>query len=183
MFFDDEDRAHYLHLLERYCGEEGLRVVAYCLMTNHIHLVGIPERAESLGRAMKKTQQEHTFYINEKYARCGHLWHGRYFSCPMDLDHSVCAMGYVELNPVRAGMVRFPWEYAWSSCRAHCGEWSGDTLLDLKRWFGHYTAAEWRNSLLVEMENKGFLEQIRRYTRRGTPLGKHEFFRRRLEGG
>ena len=151
VFFDDEDREGYLRLLGRYCREDGLRVLAYSLMTNHIHIVGVPARAESLSRAMQRTQQEHTFHINEKYGRCGHLWHGRFYSCPMDLDHTVCALGYVELNPVRAGLVRLPWDYPWSSSRAYCGQWSGDKLLDLKRWFGHYTAAEWRDSLLVEM--------------------------------
>ena len=181
VFFDDEDRRRYLCFLCRYCHEDGLRILAYCLMPNHIHIVGVPARKESLSRALQRTQQEHTSHINYKYGRCGHLWHGRFYSCPMDLDHTVCALGYVELNPVRARMVEFPWDYPWSSAPAHCGNRPEDELLDLDRWFGHYTDAEWRESLLVEMENKGFLSVIRAHTVKGKPLGKREYFKERLE--
>lgn len=180
IFFDDEDRKRYLRLLRRYSQEHGLRILAYCLMTNHIHVVGVPAAEDSLSRVFKRTQLEHAIYINEKYGRCGHLWHGRYFSCPMDLDYTITALGYVELNPVRAGIVEYPWKFWWSSAPAHCGNRADDPLLDLDRWFRHFTDVEWRDSLLVEMDNKGFLAEIREHTRKGKPLGKREFFQGRM---
>jgi putative transposase len=180
VFFEDEDRMRYVNLLAKYSNEHGMRILGYCLMNNHVHIVAVPAEKESLSRAMKSSQLEHASYINQKYARCGHLWHGRFYSCPMDLDHTISALSYVELNPVRAGMVVFPWDYTWSSAPAHCGGRDRDSLLDLNRWFSHFKDSEWRDGLMIEMENRGFLEKIRQHTRNGRPLGDRAYFRRWL---
>lgn len=181
VFFDDDDRRRYLGLLKKYSDEHGVRLLGYCLMTNHIHLVGIPTRENSLSALMRRTQREHSKHINEKYQRGGHLWQGRYYSCPMDLDHTINAMCYVELNPVRARMLSCPWEYPWSSAKGHCGV-RGDVLIDLERWFKSYQDAEWRTLLRVQAEERGFVELIREHTRRGRPLGAANYFSRKTSG-
>ncbi|MCF6283933.1 MAG: transposase [Candidatus Hydrogenedentes bacterium] len=177
VFHDDDDRHRYLHLLKKYADTHGVRVLAYCLMTNHIHIVGIPAKKDSLAALMKRSQLEHAKHINEKYAQSGHLWAGRFYSCPMDLDHTQNALGYVELNPVRAGMITCPCDYPWSSAAGHCGM-RDDSLVNLQRWFENYTAIEWREALRIEAENRGFVEQIREHTRKGKPLGSRAYFRR-----
>ena len=176
VFFDDGDRRRYLTVMKAACQTSGFRLIGYCLMTNHVHLIGVPATEASLAAAMKRTQGEHALYINEKKSRRGHLWHGRFYSCPMDLNHTQTALGYIELNPVRAGMLRIPWNYPWSSAAAHCGV-RDDSLLNLSRWFEHYAANEWQAALLSEMENKGFVDTIRRHTKSGAPLGKPDYFR------
>jgi putative transposase len=177
VFFSDGDRRRYITVLGEACKTCGVRVIGNCLMTNHVHLIVVPADKTSLARAMKRSQGEHTLYINEEQGRRGHLWHGRFFSCPMDLNHTQTELGYVELNPVRAGMVKEPWVYSWSSAAAHCAI-RDDRLLKLARWFQHYTGAEWQQALLSGMENRGYGDTIRRHTKSGAPLGDQDYFRR-----
>ena len=77
-------------------------------MTNHVHLIVIPERAESLPLALKQTHGRYASYLNARSAASGHVWQGRYYSCPLDPPHLWAALHYTELNPVRAGMVGRP---------------------------------------------------------------------------
>ncbi|MCF6287586.1 MAG: transposase, partial [Candidatus Hydrogenedentes bacterium] len=84
IFLDDEDRLKYLDLLRHYSVEFHLRIVAYCLMTNHIHLVAVPGFKTSLADAIGRTHQQYTSYFHDKQNLIGHLWQSRFFSCPMD---------------------------------------------------------------------------------------------------
>ena len=176
-FFDNDDYGRYLALLHKYSRSQEVRILAYCLMPNHIHLVGVPKRAESLAGLMKRLQGEHTALINESQRRCGHLWHGRFYSCPMDLDHTVCALGYVELNPVRAGMLKYAWEYPWSSAAPHCGV-REDRLLNLEKWFRNYDADEWQDISRSAAIRRGFVEEIREHTTSGKPFGDRAYFKK-----
>ena len=111
-------------------------------MTNHIHLIGVPAREDSLARAIGRTHFLYTQYVNRMHGRTGHLWQNRFYSCAMDDAHAYRALCYVELNPVRAGMAKQAWEYAWSSAPLHCdgaatrgwGADAGAALLDLTAW-------------------------------------------------
>jgi len=98
-----------------------MKIYAYCLMTNHVHFLAAPLRRDSLAMTFKYTNMRYSSYFNKKNRRSGHLWQGRFYSCPLHHDHALEALRYVERNPVRAKMVRLPWEYEWSSAREHVG--------------------------------------------------------------
>lgn len=115
-FYAETDYRRYLQDLGEQAGKYGCRVHAYCLMTNHVHLLVTPQRTESAGLMMKHLGQRYVQYINRTYRRSGTLWEGRYRSCLAQEDTYVLACyRYIELNPVRAGMVDHPADYAWSS--------------------------------------------------------------------
>ena len=94
-------------------------VVAYCLMTNHLHLVAVPQNEDSLGKALGQAHFRYTRYVNRLHGRSGHLWQSRFFSCPLGPSHLTRALLCVERNPVRAGMARNACDYSWSSAGAH----------------------------------------------------------------
>ena len=131
VFFVDDDRRAYLDLLRQQSGRFGFVVEGYCLMTNHIHIVGTPADEESLGKAFGRTHFMYTQYANRRHERSGHIWQNRFFSCALDAPHGWNALAYVELNPVRAGIVRRAWHYPWSSAAGHCGVRDDDPVVDL----------------------------------------------------
>ena len=98
-----------------------LKIYAYCLMTNHVHFIAVPEKPESLAMTFKYAHMRYSNYFNKKNKSSGHLWQGRFYSCALDDSHAVAAVRYVERNPVRALMVDLPWEYEWSSSGEHTG--------------------------------------------------------------
>ncbi|HRQ59412.1 MAG TPA: transposase [Azoarcus taiwanensis] len=115
-FFADEDRRCYLDWLEDYALREGCRIHAYVLMTNHVHILLSPDRPDSVGAMMKALGQRYVQHVNRAYQRSGTLWEGRYRSCLVQDDRYLLnCMRYIELNPVRAGMVDHPGAYRWSS--------------------------------------------------------------------
>ncbi len=119
-FYQDTDYAYFLKHLEKQASQHGCAIHAYCLMTNHIHLLLTPKRRDSLGGLMKALGQRYAQYVNRTYERTGTLWEGRYRSGMMkDEAHVLCCYRYIELNPVRAGMVKLPEQYRWSSYHAN----------------------------------------------------------------
>lgn len=114
-FFDPEDYEYYLELLSLFCKKYEVEVLSYCLMPNHIHLIVLPSKPDSLKFAISATHERYTKFINYKKSWKGHLWQGRFFSVPLDEKHFQHCIPYVELNPVRAGLVREAYEYKWSS--------------------------------------------------------------------
>lgn len=111
IFFDDEDREKMLNLLRRYQDETDVRIIAYCLMDNHIHLLVNTE--EGPGRFIKKIASSYVFYFNHKYDRIGHLFQDRYTSEVVDTDSSLLTVfRYILQNPMKAGLstsIRYPW--------------------------------------------------------------------------
>ena len=135
VFFLNSDREMYLRLLSRNLAGAKVRVMAYTLMTNHIHAVVIPERADSLAALFRRVHGRYAQYVNTRRGRSGHLWQGRFYSCPLDGNHLATALRYVEENPCRAGMAERPEEYRWSSAAAHFGLRRDDYhLIDLEYW-------------------------------------------------
>lgn len=119
-FFADEDYQFYLQHLAEQADKHGCAVHAWCLMTNHVHLLLTPCEAESAGLMMKGLGQRYVQYINRTYRRSGTLWEGRFRSCLVQDDgYLLSCYRYIEMNPVRAGMVAHPAEYRWSSYRAN----------------------------------------------------------------
>ena len=141
---EEAGRAVYLALLREYAALYELTVIGYCLMSNHIPLVAVPLRKNSMALAMKDTHGRYSSYWNARQATSGHAWQGRFYSCPLDEEHLWKALRYVELNPVRAGMVAEPQDYRWSSAAAHCGSAEPDPLLDMSLWRKHWNALTWR---------------------------------------
>jgi len=122
VFFVDDDRRVYVSYLKEGAARYGLSVLAYCLMSNHIHLVVTPETEGSLSKALGRTHPMYAQYVHRLNGRSGHFWQNRYYSCPLDEAYTHNVAAYVELNPVRAGTVKIPWDYAWLSAGAHCGK-------------------------------------------------------------
>ena len=115
-FYADQDYQFFLEWLGKYAKETGCAIHAYVLMTNHVHLLVTPKQAESAGQLMKRLGQRYVQYVNRTYRRSGTLWEGRFRSClTQDDEYLLRCYRYIELNPVRAGMVSHPAEYPWSS--------------------------------------------------------------------
>jgi putative transposase len=117
-FFEQADYALYLDLLAAAAARAHAEVWAYCLMPNHVHIVLTPSDEDGLWRTFGELHRRYTGYINARARTTGHLWQGRYGSVAMDEAHFVTALRYVALNPVRAGLVKRPEQWAWSSTRA-----------------------------------------------------------------
>ena len=96
------DRLTYLRLLRQQAALGGLPILAYCLMSNHIHLIAAPLEAESLAAVMQRVHGRYAQYLNARRGRCGHLWQNRFSSCALGPSHLWAALRYVEMNPVRA---------------------------------------------------------------------------------
>ncbi|MGZ8286550.1 MAG: transposase [Allosphingosinicella sp.] len=129
-FFADSDYALYLSLLRYACARSGTAVWAWCLMPNHVHLILVPGDEDGLRRTLAPTHTRYATEINRRGGRCGHLWQGRFASFPMDEAHLYACLRYVELNPLRAGLVARPEDWRWSSARGHLGL-AADPLIDL----------------------------------------------------
>lgn len=119
-FLEDVDLAFYRLALYTASRESGCKVHAYALMTNHVHLLLTPTHALGPSRLMQSLGRRYVRYFNDRYRRSGPLWEGRYRSAPIASDvHLLCTYRYIELNPVRASMVRHPAQYEWSSFRCN----------------------------------------------------------------
>jgi putative transposase len=116
-------------------------------MTNHVHRVAIPERPGGLARALGQTHGRYAQHFNLRYRRSGHLWQNRFYSSPLARDHLVTALTYVDLNPLRARLVRRPDEYEWSSARAHTTGVEGDETLDAWAWSELKIVEDWSGLL------------------------------------
>jgi len=120
VFFSDDDCRIYLDWLGEYASRRDVALHAYCLMTNHVHLLLSAPSAAALAGLMQDMGRRYVQYVNRTYRRSGGLWQGRYKASFVQSERYLLAcMRYVELNPVRAGMVRVPGEYRWSSYRAN----------------------------------------------------------------
>ena len=171
VFFDEADYHTYRELLAEGCRAADVAVWAYCLMPNHVHLILVPSDADGLRAALAEAHRRYTRHVNFREGWRGYLWQGRFASFPMDESHLLACARYVELNPVRARLVRNPRDWRWSSARAHlAGKDDGlvvaRPLLDI--------VGDWREFLkggLSEDEH----EAIRAHERTGRPLGKARF--------
>ena len=174
VFFVDDDRRVYLEFLKEQCDKYSLEPIAYCLMTNHIHLVGIPHKDNSLAKAIGGTHFRYTQYINRMHKRSGHLWQGRFYSCALDDKGLWLAAKYVELNPVRAKICRLPWQYKWSSAGAHIDPKAKSQMLNLSSWRKLISQKQWQNELNIAID-EAQIGRIRLSTHTGRPLGTDGF--------
>jgi len=171
IFHTDDERRTYLHLIERYMRRYGVRALAYCLMDNHVHWIVTPEREEALGETFREAHARYCEEFNRLHGGSGHVFQGRFFSCPRDDEHLWAAVRYVERNPVRAGFVAHAGDYPWSSAAAHCTGAHSALLADDFPPRG--AVADWREWLNVENTQQS--EHLRRQTRTGRPCGSATF--------
>ncbi|MGI5879834.1 MAG: transposase [Syntrophomonadaceae bacterium] len=114
IFEDDEDRIRFLETLDRYKEETGCELYAYCLMSNHVHLL-VKENDDGLSSFMKRVNGSYAYWYNWKYDHVGHLFQDRFKSEPVDDDtYFLTVIRYIHRNPLTAGMTD-GLEYAWSS--------------------------------------------------------------------
>lgn len=175
VFFNDEDRRFYLRTLSKYSHEWHIEIWAYCLMTNHVHILAVPRKEESLAKGMGSTNLVYTQYINRRYDRSGRLWQNRFFSTVIEKEPYLWEVArYIERNPVRVNVVKKAEDYPWSSARAHVLE-GKDGVLSGENWLGKNEFGAYRDFLRKEDKKVG--DFIRKATSTGRPLGRGEFIK------
>jgi len=174
VFFVDDDREKFLYLLSEQAKRFGVIIEGFCLMINHIHIIATPTRQDSLAKALGRVNLLYSQYISYMHGRTGHLWQNRFYSCPLDTNHFFTALSYIEQNPVRAKMVRYPWTYRWSSAGFHIGQEDEFCLMDKKRWRQQSSSIDWKNILRRKLE-KLDIDKLRIHCRTGRPLGTDKF--------
>jgi putative transposase len=178
IFFTEEDRLIYLAWLREYTEKHKVQVLAYCLMTNHVHLILIPSAPEGLHNVLKPLHMRYAQRVNRAQGWTGHVWQGRYFSSPLDEAYTWAAVRYVECNPVRARMVASAEVYRWSSAAAHCGLKSDPVLTKQKKWIkAQAEITNWSEWLAETVESEK-LEILRRNINKGLPCGSDGFIER-----
>ena len=170
VFFSDGDRREYLKQLAEQGERFGVKYFAWCLMSNHVHLIAVPDRETSLARGIGEAHRRYTRYVNFREGWRGYLFQGRFHSFPLESSYLLAAVRYVLTNPVRAGIVERPWDYRWSSARWFVGGRRDDPLAIPTDRLDDIT--DWRSFLLQEED---CIPVLRRHARTGRPLGSKSF--------
>jgi len=177
VFHSATDRRVYLALMRENLRECSLRLLAYCLMSNHVHFIAVPERTDSLSVWMRRVNGRYAQYFNARMNRTGHLWQSRFFSCALSWRHRAIGLRYVEMNPVRANLVARPEQYPWSSAAEHlCSQLPSGTMLDRAEWEDRGGNTGWSDLLGLPVEQP-IVHLLRRCTYGGRPFGTEEFIR------
>lgn len=175
VFFHDIDRRLYLALLAEQSRQHQLRILGFCLMPNHVHLIVLPERPDSLARGLGRAHNLYARWFNAQHHRSGHLWQNRFYSAPLDRTHLVRALQYVDLNPVRGRLVERAIDYGWSSAQPHVLGRDARGLLDMATWAEVCPCNDWGPVLEASTPEERFEQRLREATRSGKPLGENHF--------
>jgi len=170
-FFGEGDYAAYLDLMAEWCRRCRVEIWAYCLMPNHVHLLAVPASEDGLRRGIGEAHRRYTRRVNSRKRWRGHLWQGRFASFVLDDHYLMAAARYVEMNPVRAGMVTRPQAYAWSSASAHL-KGRDDVLVKTAPLLA--MVGNWRK-FLSEPTAEETGAKLRLHERTGRPLGDERF--------
>ncbi len=185
VFFEDHDYSAYLRWLKEGAERYKVDIHAYVLMTNHIHILATAHAKDGITRMMQYLGRHYVPYVNHTYGTSGSIWEGRYkASLIHDEEYLLTCMRYIELNPVRANMVRSPAHYRWSSYR-HNGQGKEDALVTyhaIYKALGKTGASrqEAYKVLFKAHRDEGVLDEIRSAWQTGTPLG-NDYFRQKVE--
>ncbi len=179
-FFAEEDYLFYLDWLKEYSHNTDCSVHAYVLMTNHVHILLTPGKVTSAGELMKHLGQRYVQYINRTYKRSGTLWEGRFRSSIIQQrEYLFSCQRYIEMNPVRAGIVKHPGEYRWASYQSNGQGMSSDLLschslyLSLGQTDAERQAA-YRELFRYELDSEE-IDKIRKATNGNYALGNSRF--------
>lgn len=185
VFFEEDDYRAYLDWLCEAARRYECVIHAYVLMTNHIHILATPKDKQGISLMMQYIGRRYVPYINHTYGTTGSIWEGRYKSSLIhDEEYLFTCMRYIELNPVRADMVKFPSQYRWSSYRANA-QGKKDELISAHPLYlslGKTAASreEAYKALFKAHVDAVDLKAIRAAWQTGTPLG-NEYFREKIE--
>jgi putative transposase len=171
VFNADEDRLYYLEWARKLAQQYQVAIIGYCLMTNHIHLLVIPRSVDGMIGFMKLLAQRYTQYFNRRYQRTGKLWDNRYKIHPIDSEVYHVVLRYIEMNPVRAGVVSDGVLYPWSSASYHIlGKVDPVVRVDLlhRATFGY-------REFFYQEEDSQDLDAIRTAVRQGKAWGRPAF--------
>jgi len=160
-----------MHLLKKHGNQAGVVFWAYCLMPNHVHLIAIPNTANSLTEAMAAANWKYALTINLREDWRGCLWQGRFYSCPLDHPHLIAAARYIERNPVRARIAMQPGEYPWSSAQAHIHKISDALIVESALT---EEIDDWA-SFINQDEPDATIKLLRSHLATGRPLGDEGF--------
>ena len=179
-FYTDDDYRLYLEWLKCYAKDAECMVHAYVLMTNHVHLLMTPSSAKGAGDLMKRLGQHYVQYVNRTYQRSGTLWEGRFRSClTQEESYVLGCYRYIELNPVRAGMVEHPGDYRWSSYRANAQDGPSDATKPHDCYLALGRDQEERQAAYRELFRSqldpGLIDEIREATNGNYVLGSSRF--------
>ena len=172
-FTINDDRTTYLKLLGQNLPDAGVRLLGWCLMSNHVHLIAVPEREDSLAVCMRRVHGRYAQYYNARHGRNGHLWQNRYFACALGHSHLWIALAYVEQNPLWAGLAPRAEEYRWSSAAAHVTGQDETGLLDMTWWREEGQGAQWAQTLALDLHDRR--GDLQRCTYAGMPFGDESF--------
>jgi putative transposase len=161
--------------LKEYADMHQVEVLAYCLMTNHVHLIAVPATDDGLQQTLKPLHMRFAQRFNRQREWTGHVWQGRFFSSPLDDAYLWTAIRYVECNPVRAGMVERAEDYRWSSAPSRCGQ-GPDPLLKLdSTWHQQFAAISDWSAWLAQTDDVEKLATLRLNANKGLPCGDDRF--------
>lgn len=176
VFFAQQSKQKYLELLRQYAQDWNVSILAYCLMTNHIHLLVKPHQLNALYKMMQGVSQAYSKYVNKKYKRSGRLWESRYSSCVVDKEKYLWAVArYIEQNPQRAKMVKQIKAYPYSSAKAHIFGKPDETLTE------ELFPADTRTDYIKFVKKRASeeeLNKIRGTVNTGRPLGSDKFIKK-----
>jgi len=177
--FDNEgDYKQYSEWISEYAEENNVDILAYCLMSNHVHFIVIPKKEEDLSKVFKTVHMRYSHYLNRQRLVKGHLWQGRFYSCVLGDSHLYRAIRYTENNPVRAKIVKNAWEYEWSSAKDHAGYRNNKSLIKLCK-YKTIEKKEWKDYL--REDDSEMAADIRLKTNRGLVIGTDKFIKK-IEG-
>lgn len=180
VFAGDDDRRFYCECLAEATQKHQCDLHAYVLMTNHVHLLVTPYTEAGIGKMMQSVGRRYVQYFNYTYQRTGTLWEGRYRATLVDAErYLLSCYRYIELNPVRALMVKHPRDYAWSSYRHHADGQEDPLIVDHEVYLSLDRNAEQRRrayrALFRSRLDEETLDEIRNTLNKGWVLGSKRF--------
>ncbi|MCG8369049.1 MAG: transposase [Proteobacteria bacterium] len=170
-FYRRSDYRAYLRMIAERKSDVGVVIWAYCLMPNHVHFVATPATEYGFARLFHNVHRRYARRINVREGWRGHLWQERFFSVPMDEEHLLAAVRYVELNPVRARLCEDPADWPWSSVHAHQRS-EDDQIVTVAPMMQR--VSDW-DAYLSTIDSAETTESIRKHTCTGRPLGDDSF--------
>jgi putative transposase len=174
VFFSDNDKMAYYNLLKRVARKTGIEIWTYCLMDNHVHLIAVPEKENSLAKGIGRVSRDYALLVNIRNDWKGHLWQRRFDSYPLGDTHVYSAVKYIEQNPVEAKIVDRAEDYYWSSARSHV---LGDRDDLLSEFYLISEIPDWA-SYLREKTSESDKILLESHARTGRPLGDDRFIDR-----
>ncbi len=182
IFQTEGDFRIYLEITRKSLDRAGVRILAYALMNNHVHIVAVPEYGDGLSHLFRRLSGGYAHYSNLRTGSTGRIWQSRYYSAPMSPLHLHYALRYVEMNPVRAGLVANPGSYRWSSAPAHFGGGDPFGVLDMEYWKQRGGSESWIRMVEAPRYRTREMEHyLRVCTYAERPFGDEEFLRKAEE--